>query len=401
MSARIAFWFRYGVAEHAELFPALPRILNQLAERMDVDYYGPRSRKPLPVLDPRVRLHGLPWTVNRRSAFDKLLKTGLWLLALPWIARACRRGGVSAVYMDETLPGSASLALRWFGPRVAITVADLFLENYLGGSALFRPLVRAVERADLNAWRRLPLIFTRSEAARAWLAGQGCDPRRIVSVHDPCDLSVYAPGPRESARVGLAVPPDAIVLHFHGILHPNKGLDIVLDGFARAARENGRLLFMIMGDGPARRALERRAAALGVADRVRFAGYVEPADIARLLPAADIGLVSRRGGAGDHLVITSVLGHYLAAGIPVLAARLAGVSEVIHDGVEGRMYDPASADDFARQLRALADDAGGRERMGREGPRTARRVYDVDKATQRTVEALLQWAGGGGRHAVA
>ena len=393
MKTRIAFWFRYGVAEHAELFPALPRILDQLAQHVDVEYYGPRSRKPVPALHSRVRWHDLPWTVNRRSALDKLVKTALWLLALPWIARACRRSGVSAVYVDETIPGSAAIALRWFGPRVAITVADLFLENYLGTSRLLRPLVQAVDRADLKAWKRLPLIFTRSLAAREWLVEQGCDRPRIVSVYDPCDLSLYATGDRESARAALSLPPDAILLHFHGILHPNKGLDVALDGFARAVRENDRLQFLIVGDGPARRVLERRAAALGITNRVRFAGYVEPAEIARLLPAADVGLVSRRGGPGDHLVITSVLGHYLASGVPVLAARVGGVAEVVRDGVEGRLYDPASPDDFARQLLALAADPAARARMGAEGPVTARRVYDMEAATRQTVDALLMLAG--------
>ena len=392
---RIAFWFRYGLAEHAELFPALPGILNRLAEHADVDYYGPRNVKPLPDLHSRVRRIDLPWTVDRRRAGDKLAKTLAWMAVLPRIARACRRNGTDAVYLDETVPLTASMALRGFGPRVAITVADLFLENYLGRCAWLRPLVRAVEHADRAAWKRLPLVFTRSYAARDWLVGEGCDPGRVVAVHDPCDLSRYAPGgDRAAARARLAVPEDAVLVHFHGILHPNKGLDVALDGFARAGAQDRRLQFLMVGDGPARRSLERRASALGIAGRVRFAGYVEPAEVARDLPAADIGLVSRRGGRGDHLVITSVLGHYLAAGIPVLAARLDGVAEVMRDGVEGRWYDPASPEDFARGLTGMAGDPAARARMGAGGPVTAKRVYDMERATRLTVDALLKLAAG-------
>ncbi|MBP7275503.1 MAG: glycosyltransferase [Kiritimatiellae bacterium] len=397
MNPRIAFWFRYGLAEHAELFPALPGILHRLAEHAVVDYYGPRSVKPLPALPSRVRRCDLPWTVDRRSAGDKLLKTGRWLAALPRMARACRRNGTDAVWMDETVPFSASIALRHFGPRAAITVADLFLENYLGRYRIFRPLVRSVERLDIAAWRRMPLLFTRSDAARDWLVGEGCDPDRIVSVHDPCDLSLYTPGDRADARKRLRVPDDEIWVHFHGILHPNKGLDLALEGFARAAARDSRLRLRVVGDGPARRSLERFAASRGLTDRVRFEGYTEPAEVARDLPAADIGLVSRRGGRGDQLVITSVLGHYLACGIPVLAARLGGVAEVIRDGVEGHLYDPASADDFARQLAALAADPSARARMSAEGPVTAKRIYDMESAIRRTTDALLKLASGPSR----
>ena len=107
---RIAFAFRYGAAEHAELFHALPALLSRLSEEAEVHYFGLRSAAPPAIpLPATVRYHHLPLRVRRTSERDKRLKTAAWIALLPWIARRCRRLGMDALYLDETIPLTAEI----------------------------------------------------------------------------------------------------------------------------------------------------------------------------------------------------------------------------------------------------------------------------------------------------
>lgn len=72
---QIAFWFRYGPAEHTELFHCIPQIIEQLAQECAVHYYGLRSAKPVPALiQKHARLHLLPLAVNRASTATRSSK---------------------------------------------------------------------------------------------------------------------------------------------------------------------------------------------------------------------------------------------------------------------------------------------------------------------------------------
>jgi glycosyltransferase involved in cell wall biosynthesis len=263
----IAFWFRYGPAEHAELFHAMPEIWEELARHCTVHCFGMQTEKPIPDSILRsIVWHPLPFRVRRNSGISKLAKTALWVAALPFVARRCRTLGVDAVYIDETIPLTATLALRHFGPRVAVTVADMFTDIYFTGP--LAPLGRLLLRADLRAWRRLPLIFTRARNTRDWLAERGVPPDAVHPVYDPCDFSLYhpsSPDARAAARAGFGYAPGDVVLAHHGIAHPNKGNDRILRWLAPLVPDHPELKFLLVGDGPELPRLRRLADTLGIA----------------------------------------------------------------------------------------------------------------------------------------
>lgn len=389
---RIALWFRYGPAEHTELFHAMPQIVAALAARCEVHYFGLQSRRPVPELIRRhAVIHALPFHVRRTSERDKRIKTALWLLALPLIARRCRRLGVRAVYLDETVPLSAPLARAFFGPRVAITVADFFVDIYLAGCAPARLLARLIRRADLAAWRRLPLIFTRARATRDYLAAHGVPAERVHPVYDPCDFSVYRPVAREPARLKFGWRPEDVVLVHHGILHPNKGNDFILRALAPLRDTLPAVRFLLVGDGPDMPRLRALARELGLADRVTFTGWLpHREEVNEALNSADIGLVMRVGRESDHFHVTGALVHAMACGLPVLAARLGGISEAVVDGETGFLFDPRVPGEFQAQLARLAADAGLRRRLGAAAHRRARELFDMDAVTAQTVAPLLR-----------
>lgn len=387
---RIAFWFRYGPAEHAELFHALPRLLDALSRQAEVHYFGLRSPHPVPAaIAACTKVHLLPFTVQRRDHPDKFLKTALWIACLPFVGLRCRWMGIDAVYLDETIPLTAGLARAFFGRRVAITVADFFTDIYLAGRGWKRWLARWIQRADYAAWRKLPLIITRARNTRDFLARHGVDPARVHPIYDPVDPRLYHPMDRQAARARFGYEDRHLVLVHHGILHPNKGNDLILRSFARVRKELPDLRFLLVGNGSEFEPLQALVKELGLQEVVKMTGWLpKPADVNVALNAGDIGLVMRIGQASDDFHMTGALVHNMAVGLPILAARLGGVSEVVRDDVEGFLFAPDHMEEFEQRLVQLARDPDLRRRLGQAALAQARENFDMEKVVERTVSAL-------------
>jgi glycosyltransferase involved in cell wall biosynthesis len=184
---------------------------------------------------------------------------------------------------------------------------------------------------------------------------------------------------REETRRVLGVGADAFVVGWVGRMTAVKRTDDVLLAF-RALRDRGVDAWLcLVGDGPDRPELERRAHALGVMRHTLFLGYQE--DVGRFYAAFD-AMILPSGNEGTPVSVIESL----AAGRPVVATRVGGVPDVIVDGEDGFLVDPGDVDQLADALARLAEDPDLRQRMGEAGrarvvPRYAvdRLVDDVDR----------------------
>jgi len=393
---KIALWFRYGPADHSELFHAMPQIVEALAVHCEVHYYGMKTATPIPELIRRnAMIHELPFRVDRTSSRDKLVKTALWLLALPAVGLHCRWRAIRAVYIDETIPLTTLIARIFYGRNVATTVADFFTDIYFTGTKAF--IGRTIRAVDLWNWKRLPLIFTRAGATRTWLTKQGIDPVVVHPVYDPCDLTLYRPLPQEeraAARKQFGYAPDDIVLVHHGILHPNKGNDRIIRAIAELREKFPQLRYLLIGDGTEMARLRELVRELKMESVCTLTGWLPTLpDVNRALNAGDIGLVMRTGAQSDDFHMTGALVHNMACGLPLLAARLGGVSEVVKENRNGLLFDPADMDEFKIKLAQLIRDPQARARFGTAAAEDARIHFDMQRVTRNTVEPLLRLAG--------
>ncbi len=172
---------------------------------------------------------------------------------------------------------------------------------------------------------------------------------------------------RVRARMGAA--PGDFVWLFVGRLETQKGVDILLEGFARA---NAGAWLWIVGDGSLRAELETRARALGVLERVRFEGAV--ADAAPFYWGADgFAIASRWEGLPLALLEAQ------AAGLPVVAAAAGGVAEAIREGTSGLLVpreDPAA---LAAAMGRIAGEPELARRLGYEAARQAREEWSWER----------------------
>lgn len=180
------------------------------------------------------------------------------------------------------------------------------------------------------------------------------DPSRVEVVHPGVDLSVFRPVGQAAARQRLGLPPDAVVLMFAGRIQPLKAPDVVLHAVARLLERDpalrGRLLVPVVG-GPSGTGLERPeslaqlAASLGIADVVRFVPPVAQTTLVDWYAAATLVCVPSYNESFGLVAIEAQ-----AAGTPVVAAAVGGLTTVVRDGVSGLLVEGHDPADYARAI---------------------------------------------------
>jgi glycosyltransferase involved in cell wall biosynthesis len=174
-----------------------------------------------------------------------------------------------------------------------------------------------------------------------------------------------------------------VVLGFVGFVRDWHGLDSVIA--AMAADPATRLELVVVGDGPAAPALQRQAAALGVADRVRFAGLVAHDAIPGLVAGFDIALQPRVVAYASPLKLFE----YMAAGKAIVAPDQPNIREVLLDGETALLFDPAEPDTMWIAIRRLAADPLLRGRLGAAASaEVTRRGY----TWRANAERVVAWA---------
>jgi glycosyltransferase involved in cell wall biosynthesis len=175
-------------------------------------------------------------------------------------------------------------------------------------------------------------------------------------------------------------------------LFPTKGHADLLRAFAGIARERPDATLDLVGDGPERERLDRLAAELGIAGRVRFHGALAADDVPPLLAGAGVfALASVPDEAGAMDGIPVALMEAMAAGVPVVATELSGIPELVVDGETGLLVPPGRPDALEAAMRRLLDDAELRSRLARRAREHVAERFSLASETER-LAALFEEA---------
>ena len=219
-----------------------------------------------------------------------------------------------------------------------------------------------------------------SESTREFLVRERHVPaHRVRLIWNGAPLEEFAPVTAAAAlavRRQLGLPDDALVVGSIGRLNEQKGHRYLLDAAAAALPGVAGARVLIVGDGDLAGPLREQARALGIADRVVFAGH--RADIPALLGAVDVFCISSTY-EGTPLTLFEAM----AAGKAIVSTAVDGCREVIEDGVSGILVPPRDAATLALRLRELLMDRSRREALARGALRASSR-YDI----RRCVEAM-------------
>ena len=178
---------------------------------------------------------------------------------------------------------------------------------------------------------------------------------------------------------------------FVGRLDPVKGALLLIEAMARVLKAHPDASLTLAGDGPARAGAEARARALGIEGSVRFAGFMTQGQVADLLAQSDM-LVLPSFAEGLPVVYMEAL----ASRIPVVASRVAGVQELVEDGVTGYTIPPGDVDSLTDRILRLMDDPATARAMGEAGRKAVEAQHDVRKEGAWLAE-IFRNGGSGGR----
>jgi glycosyltransferase involved in cell wall biosynthesis len=206
---------------------------------------------------------------------------------------------------------------------------------------------------------------------------------RVIVIHCGVDMQVYQPRPLPARSPDPAEP---INIFCVATLHEVKGQTYLLEACRRLAERGIPFACHLVGDGPDRTRLARQAEEGGIGDRVRFRGWLTRDEVRNALSEADVVAapsvqtrISREG-------IPVALMEAMASGVPVVASRLSGIPELVQDGDNGLLVEPADVEGLAGALERLQRDDKLRRRLGAAGRDTVEREFNL----RRSADLLMQ-----------
>ena len=338
-------------AEHAATFAVLPH-----------------ARRPLHLLRAHASLLGRRWLGAGRLAWRTRppgLRGGLWqlfyFLEAGVLAHRLRARG--AVHLHNHFGNSscsvAMLAAEMTGLPWSYTMH--------GPMEFFEPRHwRIDEKVARAAFVACISHFARAQGM-IFAAPAHWDRMRIVH----CGVEPERYGPEAGRAAGER-------MLFVGRLAGIKGVPVLLRALARVAERRPAARLALVGDGPERGAIEREARRLGIADRVEFLGYLDQEAVAAELARSDLFVLPSFAEG-----VPVVLMEAMASGLPVVATRVAGVGELVEDGVSGRLVAPGDEGALAQAIEAMLADRDGRAAMAQAGRRMVEAAFDVRGEAQR------------------
>lgn len=282
----------------------------------------------------------------------------------------CRRLRVTVWHAHDHKSNALGIALRYLWPMRLISTAHGWVDSDWRS--------RLYHRVDHWTLKQYDRVIAVSYPIAEELVAHGVKPRRIVVIPNAIDPSLYQREKESHAvRQAHGIAPDACVMGVVGRLSAEKGVDRALRLLRELRSTRPEVELHIVGDGPERVGLHKLANELGVAEAVRWWGY--QADPKAFYEMMDMLLVpSYREGLPNAAL------EAMAMSLPVAAADVGAMHELLDDGRCGVLLDPTVEDGWAGHVLPLVVSGGRRAQLGR----MSRERIELKYSFQRRMEKM-------------
>ncbi len=346
-----------GQAVHIRALIAAFRVLGHEVREVALVARSGAARVPATARPARAPL---AWVARAPRFARELAEYGYGRVARGRLLKAAREFGPDFLYERYAFGNTAGVrAARVLGKPLVLEVnSPMVLELSRTRGLSFPGLARRVEN---DVFRSATLVCAVTGVLRDMLVELGVARERILvtpnGVERECYL--YPADARARARSALGLAPASageLVLGFVGFYREWHRLDLVLEALRAPALSAARLV--LVGEGPARAALERQAQALG--QRVLFVGPRAHGEVPALLPAFDVALVPAINAYASPLKLFE----YMAAGLALIAPDQPNLREILVHEEDALLVASGELAPLRAALVRLAGDAALRARLG-------------------------------------
>jgi glycosyltransferase involved in cell wall biosynthesis len=233
--------------------------------------------------------------------------------------------------------------------------------------------VSGAEQAAFPFYRRIPIAVV-SESTKSEMLSHGFQPEMLTIVPNAIDHRLYR-------QIDVPTVPGPVIGYL-GRMKKYKSVDHLLRALPIIRQEHPTVRTVFVGDGDSRPGLEQLARELGLADAVRFTGFVPSEEKVRLLNQMHV-VVNTSAKEGWGLTVVEAN----ACGVPVVASDVPGLRDSVLDGTTGLLYEYGNIEQLAEKVCLVLRDDVLRKRLADEAVTWAG-SFTWERSAERMIEMM-------------
>ena len=225
----------------------------------------------------------------------------------------------------------------------------------------------AMDAAEVSICKQADIVFAITHAVRHYLISKGVDSDKILVLPNGVDTKRFQPIPEDEmlkSDLGLGNGP---IVGYVGSFVKYEGLDILIDAFHKLSLKYDDARLLMVGDGVIRTSLENQVQSLGLQEKVVFTGRVPHDDVNKYHSLIDIAPFPRTPDIVCEFISPLKPFESMAMGQVVVASDVAALSEIIEDGVNGRLFRKGDSVSLAEVIDSIIQEEGEISRLSEAG----------------------------------
>ncbi len=331
-------------------------------------------------------------TAPHKNFYTRMAFYVSFMVMAIWVGLFKAKGPYDVIYATSPplFVGGAALVLSYLRriplvfevrdlwPEVAVSLGELNNKFAIYLSTLLEKM----------CYHRARSIVTVVKPIKKRLVERGYPEAKIQIILNGANVDLYTPAPiNQTLRKALKIGADQFVLIFtglHGLIH---GLDTAVEA-AHLLKEQLDILFLFVGDGVRKAAMQNRARELGL-ENIQFLPLQPEKDLPAFISLANVGLSLGRKKLTSHGLPVKMF-TYMACARPVLLADEGEAVDLLHNANGGIVVEPDNPEALARAILQLKDDPATCQQMGLNGRQAVVENYSRQAQAQQLVQLLEQ-----------